>query len=284
MSATDTDNPAALIEAAVLYIDDEDQNPEVLTGWTAISDLHKRADAETLSAAIDLCGSSDTKRRRVGAAILGQLGHNIGISGGVFRNERYDALERLIRHEISHGIDPEVMGDALVAMGHLDDDRVLSIAVSQINHPSATVRLGVMTALSGHEDEVAINGLIRLTSDSDDEVRDWATFSLGQQIETDTNAIREALAARLSDDNPDVRVEAIAGLAKRGDKSVIPALKNELSIAVASPLFEAACDLADPELCEALLSARNVGQPWDSHWRDGWKEALAACGCGEPNL
>ena len=104
-------------------------------------------------------------------------------------------------------------------------------------------------------------------------------------IDTDTDSIRAALLVRLTDDHPDVRVEAIAGLARRGSESVIPALKNELSIAFAATLFDAASDLADPALCEALTAARGAARLWPDHVRISWQEALAACGCEpQPDL
>jgi HEAT repeat protein len=171
-----------------------------------------------LARAIALCESAIGKQRRVGAAILGQLGHS-NSSGSVFRSERFDALEQLVEGEARRGQDPEVLGDALVALGHLNDDRAIPIAVSLIGHSSAKVRRGVVMALSRHDDEAAIGGLIQLSCDSDDDIRDWATFGLGMLIDTDTDSIRAALFARLTDDHPDTRAEAIAGLARRGSKS-----------------------------------------------------------------
>ena len=284
MSESEADNLANLIEAAVFHLDDEEQNPKALTGWAAVSRLQRFADTETLSAAIALTQNPDTRRRRVGAAILGQLDHDIEAPDGVFRNERYCALERLVQDEIGHGEDPEVLGDALVAMGHLNDSRVLSIAGSLIAHASATVRFGVVSALSKHDEEAAINGLIQLSSDCDEEVRDWATFGLGQLIEADTPAIRAALHARLDDLCAQILGEAIEGLATRGDQSVLPILIRELHDGVSLPLLDAATALATPDLCEALVAARKLGLvieashgPFDLS--NEWTEAMHACGC-----
>jgi HEAT repeat protein len=130
-----------------------------------------------------------------------------------------DLTKQLAEGEARRDQDPEVLGDALVALGHLNDDRAIPVAVSLIGHSSAKVRRGVVMALSRHDDEAAIGGLIQLSCDSDDDIREWATFGLGMLIDTDTDGIRAALLVRLTDDHPDVRVEAIAGLARRGSKS-----------------------------------------------------------------
>ena len=218
MSDAQLDDLANLIEAAIRHLDDDEPNPDTPTGWAAISRLQSRTDNSTLARAIALCESANGKQRRVGAAILGQLGHSSS-SGGVFRSERFGALKQLAEGEARRDQDPEVLGDALVALGHLNDDRAIPVAVSLIGHSSAKVRRGVVMALSRHDDESAIGGLIQLSCDSDDDIREWATFGLGMLIDTDTDGIRAALLVRLTDDHPDVRVEAIAGLARRGSKS-----------------------------------------------------------------
>ena len=55
--------------------------------------------------------------------------------------------------------------------------------------------------------------LLRLTEDTDDDVRDWATFGLDVQGGADSAEIRDALFRKLTDRNADVREEAMAGLA-----------------------------------------------------------------------
>ncbi len=64
----------------------------------------------------------------------------------------------------------------------------------------------------------ALNALIELSADADAKVRDWATFALGTLAEADSPALRDALAARLDDADEDTRMEAVHGLALRGDE------------------------------------------------------------------
>ena len=57
-------------------------------------------------------------------------------------------------------------------------------------------------------------------------MRDWSTFALGTLAPLDTPALRDALADRLGDPDPETRVEAVHGLAVRGDaRAVEPALE-----------------------------------------------------------
>jgi HEAT repeat protein len=74
------------------------------------------------------------------------------------------------------------------------------------------------------DDPAAIEVLLKLTADTDADVRDWATFGVGVQGDGDSNEIRDALMLRLADQDQDTREEAILALAKRKDRRVLPAL------------------------------------------------------------
>ncbi len=79
---------------------------------------------------------------------------------------------------------------------------------------------------TGRED--AIQTLIGLMEDSDDKVRNWATFGLGTQCVEDSAEIREALRKRLNDTFEDARYEAIWGLARRRDEKALRLLLERL--------------------------------------------------------
>ena len=76
---------------------------------------------------------------------------------------------------------------------------------------------------------MAIYGLIGLSADQDQDVRDWATFGIGSMIETDIPEIREALVARLTETDSEIRGEALVGLARRGDLRIVAPLLQELA-------------------------------------------------------
>lgn len=277
--------PAALFKLAMIGLDEEPLLYQAEpTGWAAITHLHQLGSREVLHLALAACVGADVLSRRVGACVLGQLGHaKIGFDP-VFERERYQGLSDLLAAEQMGPNDPAVLADTCVALGHLHDARAIPALLELRIHPMAEVRLGVVSGLSGYVESEAIDGLITLSADADEEVRDWATFGLGQLIPTDTPAIRAALHARLDDPCAEIRGEAIEGLATRGDRSVLPILIRELHIGVSQPLLDASIALATPDLCEALAAAQRGGLviqasygPYDL--ASVWIEASRACGC-----
>lgn len=274
-----------LIARAMIGLDEEERpRSDSPTGWQAIVCLHHLASREVLDASLAACTDANPLRRRVGAAVLGQLGHTkIGFEP-VFTEERYEGLAGLLAAERAGAADPYVLNDVCIALGHLHDPRAISALLELREHPDAGVRFGVVSGLSGHQTPEAVDGLIALSSDSNEDVRNWSTFGLGQLTGMDTPRIRAALHARLDDPCIDARNEAIEGLARRGDHAVLSVLIRELQDGVALPLLNAAIALASPELCGALTSAMARGltveasnRPYDL--TKVWVEAMHACGC-----
>lgn len=126
-------------------------------------------------------------------------------------------------------------------------------------HPSADVRCALAFALGGRNDHASVETLIALSADEDNETRDWATFALGALSEEDSPAVRDVLAARLTDVDDDVRGEAIAGLARRQDeRAVAPVLRELREPNVMALAIEAAYAMPRPEFVphlEALHAA-----------------------------
>jgi HEAT repeat protein len=116
-------------------------------------------------------------------------------------------------------------------------------------------------ALASTECPEAITNLVSLSRDADDDVRDWATFTLGTLFETDTQQIRDALFDRITDRHDDTRGEALLGLARRKDSRIVDALRTELgSDWVGTLAVEAAEALASAELRQHLVDLRRW---WD---------------------
>ncbi len=242
--------------------------------WHAIGALHLRGSPDTFKAARQLCASADARERRVGADILGQL----GTPEPTYHEESVTILLGMLEREQ----DPAVLNAIAIALGHRKDPRAIEPLAHLKNYPDEHVRYGVVFGLLAQEDERAINALIELSTDPDSDVRDWATFGLGSMIETDTPAIRAALLARLTDEDFDVRAEAIQGLTARRDERVIEALIALLDVGIfwgditASDYFrmlglEAAEELADPRLLPALVRLR---QEWGGHSEAGAEDSL----------
>jgi HEAT repeat protein len=254
-----------LIQAA-LAEEDEDAY------WRLIRVLHHRPTKEVFEAARGLCDGESPQERSLGADILAQL----GVSERPFVAESVDILLDLLSREE----DTDVLNSVAVALGHLRDPRAIEPLVRLKDHPCEDVRDGVVFGLLTHEDPLAIKTLIELSTDEDFDVRNWATFGIGQQIDTDTPEIRDALVARLSEENGEIRGEALLGLARRKDERVIEPLIRELeAIPTAEEWWdnaiEAAEELADPRLYPYLLPVRELLSRNDSPY--GVEAAIAAC-------
>jgi hypothetical protein len=219
--------------------------------WEIVTELHGRPEQRTFALASVLCDSFAVGERCLGADVLGQLGAKPGASAAEspFASDAGRVLIGLLEEEL----EPSVISSAAVGLGHLRDERAISRLAALAAHPDVQVRRGVVHGLMGHDDDRAVAALIRLSADWDGDVRDWATFSLAVQIERDTPEVREALAARLSDDHGDTRAEAIRGLARRADpRAVGPALAASLSPEIKEAIAELADATDDPRLRQRL--------------------------------
>ncbi|MGH7329802.1 MAG: hypothetical protein ACREJX_15755 [Polyangiaceae bacterium] len=98
----------------------------------------------------------------------------------------------------------------------------------------------------------------------------------------DSEEIRAALIARLSDAHDNTRAEALVGLAVRQDLRAIPALKAELDRDdIGSMAIDAAYHMASSELCEFLekLKLRDASSVefFEKEPRHSLSQAIAAC-------
>jgi HEAT repeat protein len=232
--------------------------------------LHKRGSIAEFEAGARLAKSADTFERQAGIAILGQL----GCGDRTFLEESLPLLIAALADSSD-----DVVADAAIALGHRHDPRAIPALIALKNHASESVRYGVVVGLSAHDEEAAIATLIELSADPDTDVRDWATFGLAQQIGTDSAAVREALYARLTDEDPETRGEALIGLAIRRDERVRPAIARELAADFEGGwAVEAAEILADPQFYPLLKTLRERLCPDDrAHFASTFANALAAC-------
>ena len=187
--------------------------------WQPVAVLQHRL-PEILDSVESLGDSPDDKRRETAATILGQ-----GRVETKFNPERCtDILLRMLAREQS----VPVLTAISFALGHLHDVRAVGPLVGLQAHADARVRYAVVSSLGGQDEPAAIRALIERSADPDRDVRNWATFGLGSQIETDSPAIRAALFARLAEEDDEIRGEALVGLARRGDARVAAALLRDL--------------------------------------------------------
>ncbi|GAB4479393.1 MAG: hypothetical protein Kow00124_24970 [Anaerolineae bacterium] len=234
--------PRSVAELVFIAVTEPDED----IAWEAITTLHERGTREVFEAARDLTQSKVLKERIVGVDILAQ----IGVPERAFPDETFDILAGMLEAERN----AELLGAIGTAFGHLGDPRATPLLMRLAGHASDLVRFGAVMGLLGlreHNDQ-AVAALIALSEDEDAEVRNWATFGLGTQIEADSPAIRAALLARLEDADEEIRLEALAGLAARRDARALDALVEALAGGAIDPALPLHADL-----CAALTALKD---------------------------
>lgn len=193
------------------------------TYWDNIRELRKRPNQYVFDRALGLINTKIDKEIIIGIDILAQLGFNPRFK----QNEIVEICFSLLEKEQT----PKVLESILFAISHnneiLQKDHILTL-IKLKAHRYCIVRYGLVQALSGLEQKDAIETIIELSTDIDPDIRDWAIFSLGTQIETNNESITKVLWERTNDNSEMVRFEAIAGLAKRKDKRIKDTLIQEL--------------------------------------------------------
>lgn len=143
----------------------------------------------------------------------------------------------------------QVIRSCIYAIGHqyYHNHSIIDAIEKYSDHDNPDIRQAVATALPNSNcEEKSIKMLIKLMADEVSAVRDWATFSLGNLMNSDSPEIREAFIERLVDDDLDVVVEAIVALASRNDMRALPRLIWHLEHEdTSSALIDAAMALLD---------------------------------------
>ncbi|MGS2587323.1 ankyrin repeat domain-containing protein [Streptomyces hebeiensis] len=227
--------------------------------------LSRRGDEETYRAAAAWCASEEPLRQTFAVEVLGRLGpgRDGGTNGpGAPAGERAapdsagasSAPETedgtggtpgragagnpftarvvpLLRELSRRAVEPELVRAVVAGLGRHGDPASLPEILRHRAHPDPDVRRAVALALTGPlpgEDREAVRALTVLSRDADGSVRDRAVLALAE-VAADTYEIREALAARLNDPDPDTAAEAAGGLAARRDPRAVEALARILA-------------------------------------------------------
>jgi HEAT repeat protein len=168
----------------------------------------------------ELAMSDDPASRDLAATVLGQN----GLKEKALSQECVSLLKAmLIAEQLS-----KVQVSIIYALGHHHDSSCLPALLKFESHTEADVRYALTHTLGGMEEDAAIEALCRLPSDGDTDVRSWAAFGIGSLTQRKTDSIRNALVARLNDEDDEVRGEALVGLAERCEVCVASAFLREL--------------------------------------------------------
>ncbi len=234
-------------------------------GYAALHCLRLRGGQEEFAAASALITQGGPAERELGAAILGQLGAN----PSTLLEESLPLLTMLLGDTA-----PGVVAAACYALGYRHDPRPLPQLLPLRHHPAAEVRLAVATALGSFTEQSTVQqALAELTRDSDEQVRDWATFGLGSLNEEDTPFIRATLWERVitEERESDAYGEAVVGLAERGDDRVLTAIQRELADGNPKVYFLLAAQALGattllPPLRQLWAVVHREGEDPNSHW------------------
>ncbi|MEO6277255.1 HEAT repeat domain-containing protein [Roseateles sp.] len=248
-------------------------------GWAAIHALRMRGSPKMLVLARTLAGSRNCRRRALGLLIASQL-----------RERRRDAQNGSVEFALEetqqlllaglHDPHAAVLSAAISGLGHRPHPAARDELVQQAGHRSASIRLDVAVALGNYGEPPAVDALLKLARDPDDDVRDWATFALGSLHDIDTPEVRQCLWENLQDTDADVRGEAIVGLAERRDPRAVDHLLAHLGDNHCDSLhLNAALKLVEPKLLpalQALLASPQADSTSDGCGLSALREALKA--------
>ncbi len=247
-------------------------NKSKKTYWDNIHELRSRSKKEVFKKAFSLLNSKIKKEKIIGIDVLAQLGFN----PRPFKKETLKRYFELLDSES----DKEILLSLLYAIGH-NNENLKSNQISKIiqfkNHKAIEVRHGLVFALLGIENKKVIDTLIQLTEDKISSIRNWATFGIGSQIETSNQEIKLALWKRIKDNHQETKLEAIVGLANRGDSEVKKIIIKELEKGEYGSLIFDAIECSNdkdflPQLEKNLESAKN-----DDSIDKSWIQDLEQC-------
>ena len=193
------------------------------TYWDNIGVLRSRPSNEVYTKAIELANSEIEKEKIIGIDILAQLGH----TPRPYIEEIIKLYFELIENEQS----PDILMSLLYAIGHNNENlnlKQVSKLIENKSDKNVKVRQALVFALLSVKSKKAIDTLIELMNDKVSSIRNWATFGIGSQIETNNAKIIDALWKRIDDRHNETKLEAIVGLAIRGDSRINAIIKREL--------------------------------------------------------
>lgn len=240
------------------------------TFWQNITELRNRPNKEVYNQAFKVANSENEKEKIIGIYVLAQLGFNPRFQ----QNKTVDLYFKLLEHVKS----PKLISAILSSISHNNEnlnEYQISKLIEYKTHKFAAVRFQLTLAISCLDDNTAIKTLIELSNDKNSDIRNWATFGLGTQIENDNEHIRNALWNRINDSDFETKLEAIVGLANRMDKRIKKIIISELVKGdYGTLLFESILKLNDKEFLPYLNENLKIAYKNNDDIKNGWALAL----------
>ncbi len=240
------------------------------TYWDNVSELRRRPSIDVFEKSTSFARSINDKEKIIGIDILAQLGINPRFK----QSETIKLYFELIDAEQND----KVLTSILYGISHNNENltkKQVEKLVTYKNHNNVEVRQALVNSLCGLENTTAIDALIQLSQDKVASIRDWATFGLGSQIETNSKKIIDALWDRINDKDQNSKFEAIVGLANRNDNRIKDIIIEELKSGdYGTLLFEAIETLNNTDFLPFLENSLNMVRQEDNEVQRGWILAL----------
>lgn len=240
------------------------------TYWENIRELRKRPNLKVYNQAYRLSNSKIEKEKLIGIYVLAQLGFNPRFQ----QKKTLKLYFSLLKNEKS----PKVISAILSSISHNNDilyEEQISKLIEYKKHRFSDVRFQLALALSFIENKDAINALILLNEDKHPDVRNWATFGLGEQTKINNDKIIEALWKRVNDADEETKFEAILGLSKRKQIQVKKNIRRELIAGnFGSLLFESILEFNDKDFLPLLIENLDSVKKSENEIDKGWFLAL----------
>ncbi len=147
--------------------------------WDAVTKLHMNGSQSIFEKASAWCQSPEPLKRSRGADILCQLRDSKTaeqeqtqtFAAPIFVAESFQIISRMIDKET----DERALTSELYGLGHLGHDGCVPLLVPHATHHNEEIRYAVTWSLGTFpNDPLAIESLIKLSEDSDEEIRNWA--------------------------------------------------------------------------------------------------------------
>jgi hypothetical protein len=174
-----------------------------------------------------------------------------------FTDADRDWLGDLLARNLDRSQDADLVYAWVQAVGSQELLDATDAVARHAAHSDSDVRFACAVALctlrAGATPESAVRALLSLARDPVDEVRDWATFALGQGggESVDTPEARALFAENVTHSSYQVRAEAIRALAQLGDVGMLQRAFDTYELDL--DLVEAAQRTGDPTLHPLLL-------------------------------
>lgn len=234
--------------------------------WEYISILRSRSSEEVFIKCTELINSDSVNHKKIGIDVLAQL----GLPPRKFLKQTLKIYFHLLKVEEN----PEILMSVLYGISHNNENLSKSkihLLCSFAKNENKLIKEGLVAALIGIEDKLAIETIIKFSSDKINQIRNWATFGLGTLLTIDNERIRTALWNRVNDKHQETRLEAIIGLANRKDQRINEIINQELKAGeMGILLLEAVLKMKSKEFLPIMKKQMNLIQN-DKSILDLWK-------------